>query len=70
VTSGCHDTGATFPADRLVLATGAAADAARRFAEWDLPQRDFAWRDSGHGTMPRFVKPRLVDAGRAPAPAR
>jgi glycine/D-amino acid oxidase-like deaminating enzyme len=27
-------------ADRLVLATGAAADAGRRFADWDLPQRD------------------------------
>lgn len=26
-------------ADRLVLATGAAADASRRFADWDLPQR-------------------------------
>lgn len=27
-------------ADRLLLATGAAAEAGRRFADWDVPQRD------------------------------
>src|SRR5262245_45352473 len=27
-------------ANRLVLATGAASDAAKRFADWDVPQRD------------------------------
>ena len=32
--------GGEIVADRLVLATGAAADAARRFADWDFPQRD------------------------------
>jgi glycine/D-amino acid oxidase-like deaminating enzyme len=32
--------GGEIVADRLVLATGATADAARRFADWDFPQRD------------------------------
>jgi glycine/D-amino acid oxidase-like deaminating enzyme len=32
--------GGNIAADRLVLATGAAADAAKRFADWDVPQRD------------------------------
>ncbi len=42
-------------ADRLVLATGAAADTARRFADWDLPQRDSPGATAVTAPMPRLV---------------
>ncbi len=42
-------------ADRLVLATGAAADTARRFADWDLPQRDEPGSTAVTAPMPRLV---------------
>jgi glycine/D-amino acid oxidase-like deaminating enzyme len=37
--SGVRTSRGDITAERLVLATGAAADAGRRFADWDLPQR-------------------------------
>ncbi len=43
------------PADRIVLATGAAADASRRFADWDLPQRDEPGSTAVTTPMPRLV---------------
>lgn len=43
-------------ADRLVLATGAAADAGRRFADWDVPQRDSPGVTAITGPMPRLVQ--------------
>jgi len=42
-------------ADRLVLATGAAADAARRFADFDFPQRDAPGVTAVTVPMPRLV---------------
>jgi glycine/D-amino acid oxidase-like deaminating enzyme len=42
-------------ADRLVLATGAAADAARRFADWDVPQRDAPGATAITAPLPRIV---------------
>lgn len=42
-------------ADRLVLATGAAADAARRFADWDLPQRESPGATAITAPVPRVV---------------
>lgn len=42
-------------ADRLVLATGAAADAGRRFADWDVPQRDEPGATAVTTPMPRLV---------------
>jgi glycine/D-amino acid oxidase-like deaminating enzyme len=47
--------GGEFPADRLVLATGAAADAAKRFADWDFPQRDAPGATAVTAPMPRLV---------------
>ena len=47
--------GGELPADRLVLATGAAADAAKRFADWDLPQRDAPGATAVTVPMPRLV---------------
>lgn len=47
--------GGELPADRLVLATGAAADAAKRFADWDLPQRDTPGATAVTAPMPRLV---------------
>jgi len=44
------------PADRLVLATGAAADAGRRFADWDLPQRDEPGATAVTTPMPRLIR--------------
>lgn len=44
------------PADRLVLATGAAADAGRRFADWDVPQRDSPGATAVTAPMPRLVQ--------------
>ena len=44
------------PADRLVLATGAAADAGKRFADWDLPQRDAPGATAVTAPMPRLVQ--------------
>jgi glycine/D-amino acid oxidase-like deaminating enzyme len=43
------------PADRLVLATGAAGDASRRFADWDLPQRDEPGSTAVTTPLPRLV---------------
>ena len=42
-------------ADRLVLATGAAADAARRFADWDVPQRDAAGATAVTAPLPPII---------------
>jgi len=43
------------PADRLVLATGAAADAGRRFADWDVPQRDEPGSTAVTAPLPRLL---------------
>jgi glycine/D-amino acid oxidase-like deaminating enzyme len=43
------------PADRLVLATGAAADAGKRFADWDVPQRDAPGATAVTSPMARLV---------------
>jgi glycine/D-amino acid oxidase-like deaminating enzyme len=43
------------PADRLVLATGAAADAGRRFADWDVPLRDEPGLTAITTPMPRLI---------------
>jgi glycine/D-amino acid oxidase-like deaminating enzyme len=43
------------PADRLVLATGAASETARRFAECDLPQRDAPGVTAITRPLPRIV---------------
>lgn len=43
------------PADRLVLATGAASDAGRRFADWDIPQRDEPGSTAVTTPMPRLL---------------
>ena len=43
-------------ADRLVLATGAAADAGRRFADWDVPQRNAPGLTAITTPMPRIVE--------------
>lgn len=43
-------------ADRLVLATGAAADAGLRFADWDVPQRDSPGATAVTTPMPRLVQ--------------
>ncbi len=47
--------GGDIKADRLLLATGAATDAARRFADWDLPQRDAPGATAITVPMPRLV---------------
>jgi glycine/D-amino acid oxidase-like deaminating enzyme len=47
--------GGDLPVDRLVLATGAAADSARRFADWDIPQRDSPGATAVTAPMARFV---------------
>ena len=44
------------PADRLVLATGAAADAGKRFADWDVPLRDAPGATAVTAPMPRLVQ--------------
>jgi glycine/D-amino acid oxidase-like deaminating enzyme len=43
-------------ADRLVLATGAAADASLRFADWDVPQRDAPGVTAVTLPMPRLIQ--------------
>lgn len=43
------------PADRLVLATGAAADASKRFADWDVPLRDAPGATAVTSPMARLV---------------
>jgi len=43
------------PSDRLVLATGAAPDVARRFADWDVPQHDAPGATAVTTPMPRLV---------------
>jgi glycine/D-amino acid oxidase-like deaminating enzyme len=43
-------------ADRLVLATGAAADAGRRFADFDVPQRDAPGLTVLSAPTPRIVR--------------
>ena len=47
--------GGDLPTDRLVLATGAAADAAKRFADWEFPQRDSPGATAVTAPMPRLV---------------
>jgi glycine/D-amino acid oxidase-like deaminating enzyme len=47
--------GGDIAADRLVLATGAAADAAKRFADWDVPQRDAPGATAISAPMPRVI---------------
>ncbi len=47
--------GGDIPADRVVLATGAAADAARRFADFDFPQRDSPGATALTAPMPRIA---------------
>lgn len=47
--------GGDIAADRLVLATGAAADAAKRFADLDLPQRDAPGITAITAPMPRVI---------------
>jgi glycine/D-amino acid oxidase-like deaminating enzyme len=47
--------GGDIAADRLVLATGAAADAAKHFADWDLPQRDAPGTTAITAPMPRLI---------------
>jgi glycine/D-amino acid oxidase-like deaminating enzyme len=42
-------------ADRLVLATGAAADAGKRFADWDVPQRDEPGLTAITAPTPRLI---------------
>lgn len=44
------------PADRLVLATGASVDAGRRFADWDVPQRDSPGITAVTTPMPRLIQ--------------
>jgi glycine/D-amino acid oxidase-like deaminating enzyme len=41
--------------DRLVLATGAASEAGRRFADWDVPQRDAPGTTAITAPMPRVI---------------
>lgn len=48
--------GGDIGADRLVLATGAAADAAKRFADWDVPQRDEPGATAVTAPMPRIIQ--------------
>jgi glycine/D-amino acid oxidase-like deaminating enzyme len=43
-------------ADCLVLATGAAANASRRFADWDVPQRDSPGATAVTQPMPRLIQ--------------
>jgi len=47
--------GGDIAADRLVLATGAAADTAKRFADWDVPQRDAPGVTAATAPMPRII---------------
>ncbi len=47
--------GGEIPADRLVLATGAAADAGRRHADWNVPQRDAPGVTATTVPMPRLI---------------
>ena len=47
--------GGNIPADRLVLATGAAADAAKRFADWDVPLRDAPGATAVTAPMPPII---------------
>ena len=44
------------PADWLVLATGAAVDAGKRFADWDVPLRDAPGATAVTTPMPRLVQ--------------
>jgi glycine/D-amino acid oxidase-like deaminating enzyme len=45
----------TIEADRLVLATGAAPEAGRRFAAWNVPQRDEPGATAITAPMPRMI---------------
>lgn len=47
--------GGNIAADRLVLATGAAADAAKRFADWDVPLRDAPGATAVTAPMPPII---------------
>jgi glycine/D-amino acid oxidase-like deaminating enzyme len=47
--------GGEIAVDRLVLATGAAADAAKRFADWDVPQRDAPGATAVTAPMPPII---------------
>ena len=44
------------PTDRLVLATGAATDAGKRFADWDVPMQDAPGATAITAPMPRLVE--------------
>jgi glycine/D-amino acid oxidase-like deaminating enzyme len=54
--SAVHTSRGDIAADRLVLATGAEADASRRFADWDLPQRSAPGLTTITAPMPRIVE--------------
>jgi glycine/D-amino acid oxidase-like deaminating enzyme len=47
--------GGDIAADRLVLATGAAPDAAKRFADWDFPQLDAPGVTAVTAPIPRII---------------
>jgi glycine/D-amino acid oxidase-like deaminating enzyme len=47
--------GGDIAADRLVLATGAAAENAKRFADWGVPQRDAPGVTAVTAPMPRII---------------
>jgi len=54
--TGVQTSRGDIPADRLVLATGAAADAGKRFADWDVPLRDAPGATAVTTPMPRLVQ--------------
>ena len=54
--SAVQTTRGDIAAERLVLATGAAADASRRFADWELPQRNAPGLTAITAPMPRIVE--------------
>jgi glycine/D-amino acid oxidase-like deaminating enzyme len=54
--SAVHTSRGDIAADRLVLATGAEADASRRFADWDLPQRSAPGLTAITAPMARIVE--------------
>lgn len=51
-----HTSRGDIRAERLVLATGAAGDAGKRFADWDVPQRDAPGVTAVTAPMPRQVR--------------
>ena len=54
--SGVRTSRGDIAAERLVLATGAAADAGRRFADWDLPQRSAPGLTAITAPMQRIIE--------------